>query len=244
MSKKIKHPPHPLSPYFFKKSNNSEGGLSCVGEKQFEASQTCSNLSESLKTSLLAASVSDLHLASFSKAESSRVRLQEGSMRQEAGVCILDLGRIMHKRVRRARCGGMDMRRVLLVLKHFFHSFASSFHRICLRRRNGCKRKALSHPSCPLLSAGHSFWRGHICLVCAQYLFHFWHDSILDRTVQNLQMSILERNIEKQIYYNEDLFDIHVRPRFFSGQFGNHSNMDRSVWARWKQKSYISTTVM
>ena len=26
------------------------------------------------------------------------MRLQEGSMRQEAGVCILDLGRIMHKR--------------------------------------------------------------------------------------------------------------------------------------------------
>ena len=51
-----------------------------MGEKQFEAyDPTCSNLSESLKTSLLAASVSDLHLASFSKAESSRVRLQQGS---------------------------------------------------------------------------------------------------------------------------------------------------------------------
>ena len=62
----------------------TEGFLN-LGGKQFEAyDPTCSNLSESLKTSLLAASVSDLHFASFSKAESSRVRLQEGLMRQEA----------------------------------------------------------------------------------------------------------------------------------------------------------------
>ena len=50
----------------------------------------------------------------------------------------------------------------------------------------------------------------------------------LDSTVKNLQISILERNRENKICYIEDLFDIHVRPRFFLEQLENQSNMDIS----------------
>ena len=42
---------------------------------------------------------------------------------------------------------------------------------------------------------------------------HFLHDSteFLDSTVQNLQMSILERNMKEKNRYIEDLFDIFVQ---------------------------------
>ena len=128
---------------------------------------TCSNLSESLKTSLLAASVSDLHFASFSKAESSRVRLQEGS---RISFSFVHVGRqiwdiiIMHLEGERdaAWIWNVSFLSLNISLIHICIDFS---HRNCLRR-SWCKRKALSHPpSCP-------FFRRPLVLAWTHFLIY------------------------------------------------------------------------
>ena len=116
--------PTPISLWTFLKTAKKRG-FSWVGKKQFLANYpTCSSLSESLKTSLLAASVSDLHFASFSKAESRRVRLQKGFVRQIS--CISEQNRFgtdHHYALKDEWDAARFLKCVRPVLKHFSQSY-------------------------------------------------------------------------------------------------------------------------